>query len=108
MLVVTLMTETCGLVVVVVALLVNPIARIGATLLVQVLRVLAMHVARLEALVLTRGKTLLVARILGALLVLATLAVVALTTTVIASHAARPFGPALLQKMAELAIVALT
>ena len=71
MLVVTLVT-TRGLVVVV-ALLVVPIARIGATLLVRVLRVLAMHVARLETLVLARGRTLLVARIVGAPLVLATL-----------------------------------
>ena len=107
MLVVTLMT-TRGLVVVVVALLVNPIARVGATLLVRVLRVLAMHVARLEALVLAWGRTLLVARVVGALLILATLAVVASTTSVVVSHAARPFGPALLQKMAKLAVVALT
>ncbi len=107
MLVVTLVTRTRGLVVVI-ALLVDPIARIGVTLLVRVLRVLAMHVARLEALVLARGRTLRVARIVGALLVIATLAVVASTTSVVASHAAQPFGPALLQKMAELAVVALT
>ncbi len=107
MLVVTLVTMR-GLVVVVVALLVDPIARVGATLLVRVLRVLAMHVARLEALVLTWGRTFLVARVVGASLVLATLALVTSTTSVVAPHAARPVGPALLQEMAELAVVALT
>ncbi len=107
MLVVTLVTGTRGLVVVVVALLIDPIERIGATLLVRVLRVLAMHVARLETRVLARGRTLLVARIVGALLVLATLTVVVSTTSVVASHTARPFSPALLQKMTELAVVAL-
>ncbi len=107
MLVVTLVT-TRGLVVVVVALLVDPIARIGATLLVRVLPVLTMHVARLEALVLVWGRTLLVARVVRASLVLATLAIVASTTSVVASHAAQPVGPALLRKMAELAVVALT
>ena len=106
MLVVTLVT-TRGLVVVVVALLVDPIARIGATLLLRVLRVLAMHVARLEALVLAWGRTLPVARVVGASLVFATLAVVASTTSVVASHAARPFGPALIRKMVELAVVML-
>ncbi len=50
-------------VVVVVACFVNPVARIGVAFLVRVLRVLAMHVARLETLVLTRGRTFLVARI---------------------------------------------
>ncbi len=96
MLVVTLMAGTRVLVVVVVARFVDPIARIGAALFVGVLCVLAMHVARLETLVLARGRTLLAARILGALLVLATLTVVASTTSVVASHAARPVGPALL------------
>ncbi len=105
MLVVAFMTAR-GLVVVV-ALLVVPIARVGATLLIRVLRVLAMHVARLEALVLAWGRTLPVARVVGMSLVLATLAVVASTTSVVASHAARPFGPAPLQKMAELAVLAL-
>ncbi len=97
-----------GLVVVVVALLVVPIARVGATLLIRVLRVLAMHMARPEALVLVWGRTLLVARVVGASLVLSTLAVVPLTTSVVALHAARPFGPALICKMAELAVIALT
>ena len=46
-------------------------------------------------------------RIVGALLVLATLTVITSTMSVVASHAARPVGPALLQKMAELAIIAL-
>ncbi len=94
--------------VVVVALLVVPIARVSATLLIQVLRVLAMHVARLEALVLAWGRTLPVARVIGASLALATLAVVASTTSVVALHAAQPFGPASLQKVAELAVIALT
>ncbi len=97
-----------GLVFVVVALLVVPIARVGAKLLIRVLCVLAMHMARLEALVLAWERTLLVARVVGASLVLATLAVVALTTSVVASHAARPFGPALIRKMVELAVIALT
>ncbi len=106
MLVMALVTAR-GLVVVVVVLLVVAIARVGTTLVVRVLCVLAMHVARLEALVLAWRRTLLVARVVGALLVLAALAVVASTTSVLASHAAQPFGPALLRKMAELAVVAL-
>ena len=94
-------------VVVVVTRFVDPIARIGAALFVGVLCLLAMHVAGLETLVLVRGRTLLAARIVGASLVLATLTVVASTTSAVASHAARPVGPALLRKMAELAIVML-
>ncbi len=35
------------------------------------------------------------------------LTVIASTTSVVAAHAARPVGPALLQKMVELAIIAL-
>ncbi len=68
MLVVTLMAGTRVLVVVVVARFVDPVAQICTALLVRVLCVLAMHVARLETLVLVRGRTLLVARIVGALL----------------------------------------
>ncbi len=95
------------LVVVLVACFVGPIVRICATLFIGVLGVLTMHVAGLKTLVLARGETLLTARIVGALLILATLTLIALTTFVVASHAARPVGPALLQKMAELAIIAL-
>ncbi len=95
------------LVVVVVTPFVGLIARIGAALFVGVLGILPMHVAGLKTLVLARGKTLLTAGIVGASPVLATLTVIASTTSVVASHAARPVSPALLQKMAELAIVAL-
>ncbi len=105
--VVALMSGARVFVVVVVARFVDPIARIGAALFVGVLCLLAMHVAGLETLVLVRGRTLLAARIVGASLVLATLTVVASTTSAVASHAARPVGPALLRKMAELAIVML-
>jgi hypothetical protein len=66
-----------------------------------------MHVAGLETLVLAWGRILLAAHIVGVLLVLATLTVVASTTSVVALHAARPVGPALLRKMAELVVVAL-
>ncbi len=107
MVVVALMAGVRVFVVDVVAHFVNPIARIGTALLIGVLCILTMHVAGLETLVLARGRTLLAARIAGALLVLATLTVVPLTTSVVASHAAQPDGPVLLQKMAELAIVAL-
>ena len=105
--VVTLMVGAHVLVVVVVACFVGPIERICAALFIGVLGVLTMHVAGLKTLVLARGETLLTARIVGALLILATLTLIALTTFVVASHAARPVGPALLQKMAELAIIAL-
>ena len=94
-------------VVVVVARFVRPIARICAALFVGVLGVLTMHVAGLKTLVLARGETLLTARIVGASLVLGTLAVIASTTSIVASHAAQPVGPALLRKMEELAIIAL-
>ena len=107
MVVVTLVTGARVFVVVIFVRFVDRIARIGAALLVRVLCVLAMHVARLETLVLVRGRTLLAARIVGASLVLATLTIVASTTPVVALHAARPVGPALLQKMVELAVVAL-
>ncbi len=70
MLVVTLMARTRVLVVVVVARFLDPIARIDVSLFVGVLCVLAMHMARLETLVLAPGRTLLAARIVGALLVL--------------------------------------
>ena len=107
MLVVTFMTGTRVLVVVVVARFVDPIAPIGAALFVGVLCLLAMHVARLETLVLARGRTLLAARIVGTSLVFVTLTKIASATSVVASHAARPVGPALLQKIAELAVVVL-
>ncbi len=105
--VVTLMVGARVLVVVVVPRFVGPIARICAALFVGVLGVLTMHVAGLKTLVLARGETLLTARIVRALLILATLTVLASTTSIVASHAARPVGPALLQKMTELAIIAL-
>ena len=104
----TLMAGAHVFVVVVVARFVGQIARICATLFVGVLGVLTMHVAGLKTLVLARGDTLLTARIVGAPLVLGTLAVIASPTSIVASHAARPVGPALLRKMAELAIIALS
>ncbi len=107
MVVVALMAGARVLVVVAVARFVDLIARIGAALFVRVLWVLAMHVAGLKTLVLARGRTLLTARIVGASLVLATLAVIVSTMSVVALHAARPVGPALLRKMVELAIIAL-
>ncbi len=72
MVVMALMAGARVLVVVVVARFVGPIARIGATLFVGVLGILPMHVAWLKTLVLARGKTLLTARIVGALVVRAT------------------------------------
>ena len=71
------------------------------------LGVLTMHVAGLKTRVLVQGETLLTARIVGESLVFATLTVCALTTSVVALHAAQSVGPALLQKMAELAIILL-
>ena len=102
MVVVALMAWARVLVVVVVAHFVDPIARIGAALFVGVLWVLTMHMAGLETLVLARRMTLLATRIVGASLILATLTVVASTTSVVASHAARPVGPVLLQKWRSL------
>ena len=66
-----------------------------------------MYVGGLKTLVLARGETLLTVRIVGALLVLATFTVISSTTSVVASHAAQPVGPALLRKMVELAIIEL-
>jgi hypothetical protein len=108
MVIMALMAGARVLVVVVVARFVGPIARIGAALFIGVLGVLTMHVAGHKTLVLTQGETLLTARIVGASLVLATLTVLALTTSIVALHAARSVGPALLRKMAKLAIIALS
>ncbi len=107
MVIMTLMAGARVIVVVVVARFAIPLARICAALFLGVLGVLTMHMAGLKTLVLVQGETLLAARIVGASLVLATLTVIASTTSVVASHTARPVGPALLQKMAELAIIAL-
>jgi hypothetical protein len=94
-------------VVVVFACFVGLVARVCAALFIRVLGVPTMHVAGLNTLVLARGETLLTACIIGALLVFATLTILALTTSVVASHAAQSVGPALLQEMAELAIILL-
>jgi hypothetical protein len=107
MVIMTLMAGARVLVVVVVACFVGPIARICVTLFVGVLGVLTMHVAGLKTLVLARGETLLTACIMEAPLVLATLTIITSTTSVVASHAARPVGPVLLQKMGGLVIIAL-
>jgi hypothetical protein len=105
--IVTLMAGARVLVVVVVARFGGPIVLICAALFIGVLGVLTMHVAGLKTLVLTQGETLLTTCIVGASLILATLTVIASTMAVIALHAAGSVGPALLQKMAELAIIAL-
>ena len=109
MMIVTLMAGARDLVVVgfVFARFVGQIVRVFAALFIRMLSVLTMHVAGFETLVLGRGETLLTARIVGASLVFAALTVFALTTSAIALHAARFVGPALLQKMAELAIILL-
>ena len=109
MMIVTLMAGARDLVVVgfVFARFVGQIVRVFAALFIQMLSVLTMHVAGLKTLVLMQGETLLTARIVGTLLVFATLTVFASMTSVVASHAARSVGPALLQKMAELAIILL-
>ncbi len=107
--IVTLMAGARVLVVVVLvfACFVGPIARIFAALFIRMLGVLTMHVAGLKTLVLAQGETLLTACIVGASLVFTTVTVFASTTSVVASHAARSVGPALLRKMAELAIILL-
>ncbi len=109
MMIVTLMAGARILVVVgfVFVRFVGPIARVFAALFVRMLSVLTMHVAGLETLVLAQGETLLTTRIVGAPLIFAMLTIFASTTSVVASHAARSVGPALLQKMAELAIMSL-
>ncbi len=88
MMIVTLVVGARVLVVVVFARFVGPIARIGAALFIGVLGVLTMLVAGLKTLVLARGETLLTARIVGALLVLATLTILASTMSLVALHAA--------------------
>ena len=110
MMIVAIMAGVRVLVVVafVFARFVGPIARIFLALFVRMLSMLTMHWAELKILVLGQGETLLIARIVGALLIFATLTVSTLSISVIALHAARPVGPALLQKMAELAIILLS
>ena len=109
MIVVTLMVGARVLVVVVFVFtrFVGPIARVFAAPFIGMLGMLTMYVAGLETLVLARGEALLTARIVGASLVFMTLTVFASTTSVIALHAAQSVGPALLQEMAELAIILL-
>ena len=83
-----LMAGAHVLVVVVVVCFVGPIARMCAALFIGVLGILTMHVAGLKTLVLVQGETLLTARIVRALLVLATLTVIASTKSVVPSHTA--------------------
>jgi hypothetical protein len=71
------------------------------------LSLLTMHVAGLKTLVLACGGTLLLAHIVMASLAITTLIVLASTTSIVMSHAARPVGPAMFCKMAELAIASL-
>ena len=85
------------------------IARVFAALFVRMLSVLTMHGAGLNSLVLARGETLLIVCIVGVFFIFAMLTTVfASTMFVVASHAAKPVGPALLQKMVELAIILLS
>jgi hypothetical protein len=89
------------------ACFVGLIARVSTALFVRMLSVLTMHVAGLKTLVLAQGETLLIAHIVGSLLVFATLTLFALTS-VVASHTGQLVGPALLQKMVDLAIISLS
>jgi hypothetical protein len=83
------------------------IARIRAALLLVVVGVLAVHVARLETLVLTYGWTLLVvAHIDMASVAIATLDVLASTImTVITLRAVQPVGLVIVRKMKQLASI---
>ena len=93
--------------VVVPTLFVGLIARVSAALFIRMLSVLTMHVAGFKTLVLARRETLLLTPIVGASLASGTLTIFASMTSVDALHTVQPVGPALLQKMVELAIVVL-
>ena len=109
MMMVALMRGARAFVVVVVpARFVGLIVRVPAALFVRMPSVLTMHVAGRKTLVLTRGETLLLACIVGASLAVATLTIFTWTTSVVVLHAVLPVGPALLRKMAKLAIILLS
>jgi hypothetical protein len=106
--VVALVTGVCTFAVVVCMWFVNLIARVCMTFLVGVLGMLAKHVARLKILVLAHGGTLFVTRIGAASVAVATLNLLALTMiSAAALHAVQPVGLAMVQKIAQLAGVAL-
>ena len=109
MMIVALMERVRTLVVAVVVLarFAGLIAQVPVALFIRMPSVLTMHVAGVKTLVLAQGETLLVTHIVGASLAVAMLTIFVSTTSIIASHAAQPVGPALIRKMAELAIVLL-
>ena len=71
------------------------------------LGLLAMHVAGLDVLAVTRGWTLLVAGIVAAPIAVAALVLLALTISIVALRTAQPFGLTMVCKVTELASVAL-
>ena len=103
-----LMMGARAFVVVVCARFINLTAWVPSALLVRMPGLLTMHMAGLKAFVFVHGGTLLVARIVAAPPTVATLIVLTPTISIDASHAARPVGPVMVCKMAELAIVALS
>jgi hypothetical protein len=107
MMVVALMAGVRTLVVVVPTRFVDLIARVPTALFVRMPSVLTVHVAGLKTLVLAWGETLLLAHIVGVSLAVATRIIFVLTTSVVLARSARPIGPALLCKMAELVVILL-
>ena len=95
-----LMAGACTFVIVVVVLVcfVGLIVWVPVTLFVRMPRVLTMHVAGLKALVLARGETLLLVRIVGTSRAVTTLIIFALTTSVVTSHTVQPVRPTLFHK----------
>ncbi len=105
--VVALMAGTCALVIVVPVRFVGLIVQVHTALFVRMPSKLTMLVAGLKSLVLVWGETLLLTHIVGVSVAIATLIIFASTTSVVVLQSARPVGPVLLCKMAELAIVLL-
>ena len=103
MLVVALVRRARAFVFVVFARLVGLITRVHPAFLVGVLGLLGMPVARLGILVITHGWALLVAGILAAPVAVAALVVLALTISIVASHAVQPVGLTMVRKMMKLA-----
>jgi hypothetical protein len=81
--------------------------RVHPAFLVEVLGLLAMHVARLDILVVMRRWTLLVAGIIVAPVAVMALVVLALTKSIVLSHAVRPVRLTLVCKMTKLASIVL-
>ena len=104
MLVVALVRRARAFVFVVFARLVGLITRVHPAFLVGVLGLLGMPVARLGIRVITHGWALLVAgTILAAPVAVAALVVLALTISIVASHAVQPVGLTMVRKMMKLA-----